>query len=99
MKLNLTSLDTYLLERAITLDNNELATLMRECDQNREEDRFINIILNIYYYCNLLQEFNEPERISNEELSEMANRVNGMTIFNNLYQSVQPELEGDNRNV
>lgn len=90
--MNLTDIDKYLLERAVTLDNDSLATLMSQCDENREEDRFINIILNIYYYCNLLQEFNNKILLSNEKLSQMMNEINTQTTYNYLYEWVQREL-------
>ena len=59
----LTSSDKEILDKAQTLSNEEIGKILKGLDPNRPEDQFVSIILNIYYNCNLLQEYNsEPEK-------------------------------------
>lgn len=79
----LTSSDKEILDKAQTLSNEEIGKILKGLDPNRPEDQFVSIILNIYYNCNLLQEYNsEQEQESSidwindtQKMSEMLNRV------------------------
>lgn len=79
----LTQYDKETLDKAQTLSNEEIGKILKGLDPNRPEDQFVSIILNIYYNCNLLQEYNsEPEQESSidwindtQKMSEMLNRV------------------------
>nr|DAK04644.1 MAG TPA: hypothetical protein [Caudoviricetes sp.] len=53
----LTPSDKYILDRASTLSNEEIGKILIQLDQLRVEDQFLSIILNIYYYCNLLKDY------------------------------------------
>ena len=79
----LTQEDKEILNKAQTLSNEEIGKILKGLDPNRPEDQFISIILNIYYNCNLLQEYNsEPEQESSidwiieiQKRSEMLNKL------------------------
>lgn len=79
----LTQYDKEILDKAQTLSNEEIGKILKGLDPNRPEDQFISIILNIYYNCNLLQEYNsEPEQESSidwindiQKRSEMLNKL------------------------
>lgn len=79
----LTQYDKETLDKAQTLPNEEIGKILKGLDPNRPEDQFVSIILNIYYNCNLLQEYNsEQEQESSidwindtQKMSEMLNRV------------------------
>lgn len=59
----LTSSDKETLDKAQTLSNEEIGKILKDLDPNSPEDQFVSIILNIYYNCNLLQEYNsDPEQ-------------------------------------
>lgn len=53
----LTQSDKNILDRASTLSNEEIGKILIQLDQLRVEDQFLSIILNIYYYCNLLKDY------------------------------------------
>lgn len=79
----LTEADKEILNKAQTLSNEEIGKILKGLDPNRPEDQFVSIILNIYYNCNLLQEYNsEPEQENSidwindsEKLSEMLQKA------------------------
>lgn len=79
----LTNSDKETLDKACTLSNEEIGKILKGLDPNSPEDQFVSIILNIYYNCNLLQEYNsEPEQETSidwindsEKLSEMLQKV------------------------
>lgn len=79
----LTQEDKEILDKAQTLSNEEIGKILKGLDPNSPEDQFVSIILNIYYNCNLLQEYNsEPEQESSidwindtQKMSEMLNKV------------------------
>lgn len=54
---HLTQSDKNILDRASTLSNEEIGKILIQLDQLRVEDQFLSIILNIYYYCNLLKDY------------------------------------------
>ena len=53
----LTQSDKNILDRAPTLSNEEIVKILIQLGQLRVEDQFLSIILNIYYYCNLLKDY------------------------------------------
>nr|DAJ62662.1 MAG TPA: hypothetical protein [Caudoviricetes sp.] len=53
----LTQSDKNILDRAPTLSNEEIGKILKQLDQLRVEDQFLSIILNIYYNCNLLKDY------------------------------------------
>lgn len=58
----LTQSDKDILDRASTLSNEEIGKILKQLDPLRVEDQFLSIILNIYYNCNLLKDYDrEPE--------------------------------------
>lgn len=58
----LTQSDKDILDRAPTLSNEEIGKILKQLDPLRVEDQFLSIILNIYYNCNLLKDYDrEPE--------------------------------------
>lgn len=58
----LTQSDKDILDRAPTLSNEEIGKILKQLDPLRAEDQFLSIILNIYYNCNLLKDYDrEPE--------------------------------------
>lgn len=79
----LTKEDKETLDKAQTLSNEEIGKILKGLDPNSPEDQFLSIILNIYYNCNLLQEYNsEPEQETNidwindtEKMAGMLNKV------------------------
>lgn len=79
----LTQEDKEILDKAQTLSNKEIGKILKGLDPNSPEDQFISIILNIYYNCNLLQEYNsEPEKETSIDwindtgkMAEMLNKV------------------------
>lgn len=79
----LTQSDKDILDRAPTLSNEEIGKILKQLDPVRVEDQFLSIILNIYYNCNLLQEYNsEPEQETSIDwvndtgkMAEMLNKV------------------------
>ena len=79
----LTNSDKEILDKACTLSNEEIGKILKGLDPNRPEDQFVSIILNIYYNCNLLQEYNsEPEQETSiawindtGKMAEMLNKV------------------------
>lgn len=54
---HLTQSDKNILDRASNLSNEEIGKILIQLDQLRVEDQFLSIILNIYYYCNLLKDY------------------------------------------
>lgn len=54
---HLTQSDKNILDRASSLSNEEIGKILIQLDQLRVEDQFLSIILNIYYYCNLLKDY------------------------------------------
>lgn len=79
----LTQYDKETLDKAQTLSNEEIGKILKGLDPNRPEDQFVSIILNIYYNCNLLQEYNaDPEQETSidwindtEKMAGMLNKV------------------------
>lgn len=58
----LTQSDKDILDRVSTLSNEEIGKILKQLDPLRVEDQFLSIILNIYYNCNLLKDYDrEPE--------------------------------------
>lgn len=58
----LTQSDKDILDRAPSLSNEEIGKILKQLDPLRVEDQFLSIILNIYYNCNLLKDYDrEPE--------------------------------------
>lgn len=58
----LTQSDKDILDRAPNLSNEEIGKILKQLDPLRVEDQFLSIILNIYYNCNLLKDYDrEPE--------------------------------------
>lgn len=58
----LTKSDKDILDKASTLSNEEIGKILKQLDQLRVEDQFLSIVLNIYYNCNLLKDYDrEPE--------------------------------------
>lgn len=58
----LTQSDKDILDRSPTLSNEEIGKTLKQLDPLRVENQFLSIILNIYYNCNLLKDYDrEPE--------------------------------------
>lgn len=58
----LTQSDKEILDKASTLSNEEIGKILKQLDPLRVEDQFLSIVLNIYYNCNLLKNYDrEPE--------------------------------------
>ena len=77
---HLTQSDKNILDRASTLSNEEIGKILIQLDQLRVEDQFLSIILNIYYYCNLLKDYDRESESKDwlndtQEMSDTLTKV------------------------
>ena len=79
----LTQSDKEILDKASTLSNEEIGKILKQLDPLRVEDQFLSIVLNIYYNCNLLKNYDrEPESKDwFNDTQEMSNTFITIEIF------------------